>query len=143
MPEITRENTLDALQNGWATYADRFYALTTDAQAEFIKKQGYIRLADLMGHVTAWWEEGEKIIAGILADSGYRWEEYDIDAFNARSIERFHELDEPDVLNSFNLARISFVALVTDLPEEAFINKKVLIWLNAVIIEHLQEHDIS
>jgi hypothetical protein len=142
MPEITREQTLDALQNGWATYVSRFNKRPPDLQAEFLKKQGYVRLADLLGHVVAWWEEGEKIITGILMDPAYRWEEYDIDAFNARAIKRFSKLDEADVVNSFNLARISFVALVTNLPDEAFANKKILSWLHADVIEHLQDHDI-
>lgn len=143
MPEVTREQTLDALQNGWATYVSRFRALTPEAQAQFLEKQGYVRFADLLGHVTAWWEEGEKIITGILSDPGYRWDEYDIDAFNARAIERFSSLDEDDVTNSFNLARISFTALVADLSDESYFNKKIAIWLNALVIEHLHEHTLQ
>jgi hypothetical protein len=142
LAEVTREQTLDALQKGWTTYVSRFHALTADAQARFLEKQGYSRFADMLAHVIAWWEEGEKVIAGILSDPGYRWEEYDIDAFNARAVERFSSLDEPDVVNSFNIARVSFTALVADLPEEAFGNKKILGWLNADVIEHLQDHDI-
>lgn len=143
MAEITREQTLDALQNGWATYVDRFHALTAEAQARFLEKQGYARFADMLAHVIAWWDEGEKVITGILADPEYRWEEYDIDAFNAQAVRRFSGLEEADVANSFDLARISFTALVVDLPEDAFGNKKILGWLNADVIEHLQDHDIS
>lgn len=142
MPEVAREQTLDALQNGWTTYVDRFHTLDRDAQNEFLKKQGYARFADMLAHVVAWWEEGEKVITGILADPEYRWEEYDIDAFNAQAVRRFGGLDEADVVNSFDLARLSFTALVVDLPEEAFDNKKILGWLNADVIEHLKDHDI-
>lgn len=143
MPEVTREQTLDALQNGWTTYVSRFHSLDPDAQNEFLQKQGYARFADVLAHVVAWWEEGEKVITGILADPEYRWEDYDIDAFNAQAVRRFDGLDEADVANSFDLARLSFTALVVDLPEEAFENKKILGWLNADVIEHLQDHDIS
>jgi Protein of unknown function (DUF1706) len=142
MAEVTREQTLDALQNGWATYIDRFHALPTEAQEEFLQKQGYTRFADLLAHVTAWWEEGEMVINGLLKDAGYRWASYDVDAFNAQAVRRFSDHDEPAVANSFNLARISFVALVSSLPEDAFSNKKILSWLYADVVEHLQDHAI-
>ena len=143
MPEITREQTLDALQHGWDTYVRRFHQLPLEAQEEFLARQGFARFADLLGHVTAWWQEGEMVINGILKDPEYRWASYDVDAFNVQAVSRFSELDEPDVVNSFNLARISFVAMVNDLPDEAFTNKKIVSWLYADVIEHLQDHDIS
>jgi hypothetical protein len=143
MPEVTREQTLDALQNGWATYVRRYHALPPEEQAEFLQKQGFTRFADLLGHVTAWWQEGEMVINGILKDPGYRWASYEVDAFNAQAVRRFSDLDEQDVVNSFELARISFAALVLEMPEEAFENKKIAGWLHADVIEHLQDHDIS
>jgi hypothetical protein len=142
MAEVTREQTLDALQNGWATYVSRFHQLPLEAQEEFLSKQGFARFADLLGHVTAWWQEGEMVINGILKDPDYRWASYNVDAFNAQAVSRYSELEESDVVNSFNLARISFVAMVNDLPDEAFANKKILSWLHADVIEHLQDHDI-
>jgi hypothetical protein len=143
MPEVTREQTLDALQNGWATYVRRFNKLTPEEQKEFLARQGFARFADLLGHVTAWWQEGEMVINGILKDPEYRWASYEVDEFNAQAIRQFSALDEPDVVNSFELARISFVALVSELPEEAFANNKIKSWLYADVIEHLQDHDIS
>jgi hypothetical protein len=140
---VTREQTLAALQDGWATYVDRFHALTPEAQAQFLKKQGYTRFADLLGHVTAWWQEGEMVINGILKDPEYRWASYDVDAFNAQAVTRFSDIDEAVVVGSFELARISFAVLVSDLPEEAFANNKITSWLYADVIEHLQDHDIS
>ncbi len=143
MAEVTRKQTLDALQNGWATYVDRFHALPLEAQEEFLAKQGYARFADLLGHVTAWWQEGEMVINGILKDPEYRWASYEVDAFNAQAIRRFSDLDEQDVINSFELARLSFAALVHELPDEAFENKKIASWLYADVVEHLQDHDIA
>ena len=143
MAEITREETLEALQNGWATYVSRFHKLSPDEQKEFLARQGFTRFASLLGHVTAWWQEGEMVINGILKDPGYRWASYDVDAFNAQAVRRFGDLDEPDVVNSFELARLSFAALVSELPEDAFTNKKIAGWLYADVIEHLRDHDIS
>jgi hypothetical protein len=142
MEEVTREQTLDTLQNGWATYVSRFHALDPDAQSEFLKKQGFARFADVLAHVTAWWEEGELVINGILKNPEYRWASYEVDVFNAQAIRRFSGLDETEIVGSFELARISFAVLASDLPEEAFTNKKIAGWLYADVIEHLQDHDI-
>jgi hypothetical protein len=143
MTEVTREQTLDSLQKGWTTYVSRFHALSPEAQTEFLTRQGFVRFADVLAHVTAWWEEGETVINGILKDPEYRWTSYEVDVFNAQAIRRFSDLDEQAVVNSFELARISFVALVSGLPEDAFTNKKIAGWLYADVIEHLQDHDIS
>jgi hypothetical protein len=143
MAEVTREQTLAALQDGWTTYVARFHALSPEAQTQFLKKQGYARFADVLAHVIAWWEEGEQVINGILSDPDYRWTSHDVDVFNARAVERFSSLDEAVIVGSFELARISFAVLVSSLPEEAFKNKKIASWLYADVIEHLQEHDVS
>lgn len=82
------------------------------------------------------------VINGLLKDPEYRWASYEVDVFNAQAIRRFSDLDEQDVINSFELARISFTALVSYLPEEAFKNKKITGWLDADVIEHLKDHDI-
>jgi hypothetical protein len=142
MAEVTREQTLDALQNGWAMYVSRFHALDPDAQNEFLKKQGFARFADVLAHVTAWWEQGELVINGLLADPDYRWTTQDVDIFNALAVKRFGDFDESVVVGSFELARISFAVLVSNLPEEAFTNKKIAGWLYADVIEHLQDHAI-
>jgi hypothetical protein len=142
MEKVNREQTLDSLQNGWATYVSRYRKLTPEEQDQFLARQGFARFADLLGHITAWWQEGEMVINGILKDPEYRWASYEVDAFNAQAVRRFSDLDEQDVVNSFNLARISFVVLVSDLPDEAFENKKIVSWLYADVVEHLQDHDI-
>jgi hypothetical protein len=142
LEKVTREQTLAALQEGWAAYVNRFHALSPKAQTEFLKKQGFSRFADMLAHVTAWWEEGEQVINGILGDPDYRWTTHDVDTFNARAVERFSGLDEVVVVSSYELARISFAVLVSSLPEGAFTNKKITSWLYADVIEHLQDHDI-
>ena len=143
MADVTREQTIGALQNGWATYVSRYLKLTPEEQEQFLARQGFARFADLLGHVTAWWQEGEMVINGILKDPEYKWASYEVDAFNAQAVRRFGDLDEQDVINSFELARISFTALVHELPDDAFENKKIASWLYADVVEHLQDHDIA
>jgi hypothetical protein len=142
MAEITREQVLSALQNGWATYVSRFHKLSPAAQAAFLEKQGYTRFADLLAHVVAWWEEGEQVIKSILADPGFKGSGQEVDAFNARAVEKVRGLDEETVARSFEQMRTTWVDLVAGLPEGAFKNKQIADWLHADVVEHLSDHDI-
>ncbi len=142
MAEITREQVLSALQNGWATYISRFHKLSPAEQVAFLEKQGYARFADLLAHVVAWWEEGEQVIKSILADPGFKWSGQEVDAFNARAVVKVRDLDEETIVRSFERMRTAWVGLVAGLPAGAFKNKHIANWLHADVVEHLAEHDI-
>ena len=68
MTTITRKDILNVLQRDWATYVQRFHTLSPVAQSDFLVKQGYARLADLLSHIIAWWEVGYYTIDKYLAD---------------------------------------------------------------------------
>jgi hypothetical protein len=140
--ELSREQILATLQNGWGTYVERFQRLSPEAQAAFLIEQGYARLADLLAHVIAWWEEGKRVIENLLDDPGFNLPEYDVDSFNAQAVERFHNLGEPAVIQSFEQMREAWLHLVTSLPDEAFQNQKIVDRLHIEVIGHLEEHPI-
>jgi len=54
MAIITRQQFLERLQDHWKNYAGRFQHLSPQAQAAFLKKQGYATLAGLLGHIAAY-----------------------------------------------------------------------------------------
>jgi hypothetical protein len=143
MTELTREQVVSALQDGWGNYVERFERLSPEAQAAFLARQGYARLADLLGHVIAWWEEGQPAISALLDDPNFNSPDYDVDAFNARAVERFRGLDEPAVIHMFEAARQAWLALVARLPDDALRNKRIAGRLHIEIIGHLGEHAIS
>jgi hypothetical protein len=142
MTELTREQIISALQDGWGTYVERFERLAPEAQAAFLAQQGYARLADLLGHVVAWWEEGQPAISALLDDPDFSSPDYDVDAFNARAVERFRGLDEATVIRMFEAARQAWLALVARLPDGALRNKRIAGRLHIEIIGHLAEHVI-
>jgi hypothetical protein len=142
MTELTREEIISALQDGWGTYVERFEHLSSEAQAACLARQGYARLADLLGHVIAWWEEGLQAIPALLDDPHFSSPDYDVDAFNARAVERFHGMDEPAVLHAFEAARQAWLALVVRLPDDALQNQKIAQRLHIELIGHLAEHAI-
>lgn len=142
MAKLTRELVLDALENGWGTYVERFHALSLAAQSAFLARQGYARLADLLAHVIAWWEEGQQAVERLLHDPTYCSPDHDVDAFNAQAVARFHDLDEAAVQQRFEGARVALLNLVTGLPDEAFQDKGIADRLHIEVIGHWGEHDL-
>ena len=143
MTELTRDQIVSALQDGWGTYVERFERLSPEAQAAFLARQGYACLADLLAHVVAWWEEGLQAVPALLDDSTFSSPDYDVDAFNARAVERFRNVDEPAVIQIFETARRAWLDLVACLPDDALRNKRIAGRLHIEVIGHLAEHAIS
>jgi hypothetical protein len=142
MANSIREQVLAALQNNWATYVERFHSLSREAQTAFLAKQGYGRLADLLAHVVAWWEEGRQAVENLVNDPGFASQDYDVDDFNARAVAGVGDMDESAVIASFEAMRQRMVQLVIHLPESAFENKRIAERLQIEVIGHLGEHTL-
>jgi hypothetical protein len=137
---ISREQVLDALQNDWATYVERFHRLSPETQSAFLAQQGYARLADLLAHFVAWWEQGLPAVEKYLVDPSFKPADQDVDTFNARAVARFQSMDESTVIQTFERMCQAWVDLVTRLPEQAFQNEKIAFQLHIELIGHLAEH---
>lgn len=142
MAEFTLRDVMQVLEEGWGEYIKQFNALSLEAQAAFLEKDGFASFHDLLGHVIGWWEEGLWIITGILDDPSFTWQERDVDAFNQELIEKFQSWREEDLLLHYENVREALLNLVADLPENALTNKDIREWLEADVIEHLEEHKI-
>jgi hypothetical protein len=139
---ITREQLLEALHTDWGTFVERFQRLSPDAQAAYLQQQGYVRLADLLAHVSAWWREGLQAIPAMLNNPDYVSPEHDVDAFNAQAVESFHDLDEIAVMAIFEDLRQQWRELVDGLPDEAFQSDQIGHRLHIELIGHFEEHAI-
>lgn len=140
MAELTREQALDILRNDWATYVQRIQRFSPEERAEFLIRQGYDCLTDLLAHILAWWEEAQCVIKNLCDDSDFAPPDYDVDAFNAQAIERFHHESELVILEAFERARGGWVSFIENLPTSAFQNKKIAHRLYLELIFHMQEH---
>lgn len=140
---LTLQELLDNLRKDWKTYPERFKLLAPEDQAAFLKSQGYDNFHDLLAHILGWWQEAVKIVNSILDNMESPRKKYDIDAFNAAAIEHFKSWKEADLLIHFENVRHSLITLVADLPESGLHNSRINGWLNACLVEHFQEHDIS
>jgi hypothetical protein len=143
MEIIARQNVLSVLTKDWGNYVSKFQSLSPEAQAAFLKKQGYQRLADLLAHIVAWWEVGLRVIENIRSDPDARQPEIDVDIFNAKVVEKVRNATDGEVIQSFEKMRRKFVDCVTNLSEDDFQNEKIVNQIKMELINHLEDHWIQ
>jgi intracellular sulfur oxidation DsrE/DsrF family protein len=143
METITRQAVLELLDGDWAQYVVRFQRLPSATQTEFLQQQGYQRLADLLGHIVAWWEVGLQNIQAYRRDPAATQPEVDVDSFNAQAVEQVREVSDAEEMRLFEAARRKFVECVRSLSEADFKDERVLNQLRWELVNHLEEHRIE
>jgi len=139
---LSRFLTMDLLQNEWAEYIADFNALDEEKKGEFLSKQGFETFHDLLAHIVGWWEEGARIITGILSTPGLAWESREVDEFNAELTKKYASWSDDDMLRHFDSVRRAMIDLTADLPEDAFMNEDIEGWLRDDVVEHYDEHPL-
>jgi len=139
---LSRFLVLDLLENDWATYIEDFQRLTPEKQTEFLSKQGFENFHDLLAHIIGWWEEGARIINGILDSPSFTWKDRDVDSFNAELTQRYAAWSDDDLYKHYDVVRRALIDLVERLPEDAFLNKDIEGWLSDDVVEHYDEHPV-
>ena len=140
---LSRFLVVDMLENEWAAYIDNFNRLPAEKKTEFLAKQGFQSFRDLVAHVVGWWEEGARIISGILDNPAFTWETHDTDAFNAELTKKYSTWSDEDLFKHYETVRLALIDLTNDLPEDAFANKDIAGWLRDDVVDHYDEHPLS
>ena len=140
---ITREQILASLHADWGTFVEHFQRLSPEAQAAYLQQQGYARFADLLAHVSAWWQEGLAALPAMLNNPAYTSPDHDVDRFNAQAVDRLHDLSESAIIAIFSDLRQQWIDLVNGLPAEAFHNERINWRLHIEIIGHFDEHRLA
>lgn len=139
---LSRFQTLSVLENEWAEYVENFNKLDLEKQKEFLSKQGFGSFHDLLAHIVGWWEEGARIISGILASPGFTWTDPDTDPFNLALTKKYAAWSDNDLLTHYETVRLALIELVETLPDDAFFNREIEGWLAADVVEHYDEHPV-
>ena len=139
---LSRFLVVDMLENDWATYVADFERLDEEKQREFLSKQGFERFHDLVAHVVGWWEEGARIITGILDSPAFAWESLDVDAYNRELVQKYTTWSDDDLFRHYESVRLAMLDLAADLPDDAFSNDDIEGWLRDDVVEHYDEHPI-
>jgi hypothetical protein len=139
---LSRFLAVDMLENEWATYIADFNRLDEEKQKEFLAKQGFMSFHDLLAHVIGWWEEGARIIAGIMDSPSFTWESHDVDAFNLELTQKFSMWSDDDLFKHYDTVRHALIDLIAELPDDALMNSDIEGWLKDDVVEHYDEHPI-
>jgi hypothetical protein len=139
---LSRFIVLDMLKNDWATYIDDFHRLEREKQQEFLSKQGFGNFHDLLAHIIGWWEEGARIINGILHSPAFTWQDPDVDTFNLELTQKFSTWSDDDLFQHYESLLLALIDLVERLPEDAFLNKDIEGWLADDVVRHYDEHEV-
>jgi len=139
---LSRFLVLDMLENNWANYIEDFQRLDEAKKSEFLAKQDFVSFHDLVAHIIGWWEEGARIILGIMDSPSFTWESQDVDAFNSELTKKFSTWSNADLFKHFDAVRLALIELTADLPEDAFRNNDIEGWLRDDVVVHYDEHPI-
>jgi len=131
---ITKQRTLDYINNEWGTYVKRFNNLSKDEQTKRVKEMGYEQFRDMLAHILAWWGEGMEIILAIAENRAYEHKKYDFDVFNAEAIAKYKAMDEAVFLDQFEKTRQKMEADLKSMDDAAFENRRVKTWIHGIII---------
>ena len=143
MDKRTRGEFVDRLDNSWQHLVERFDALSADEQAAYLAQQGYARLADLLAHVVAWWQDGAKEIGLMRADPEHPLRGYEVDEFNAAAVERVSGVSPEAMVEAFKTQQRAMVDLVKGLSEEELNQHNINMRLYYEIIQHWAEHELN
>ena len=139
---LSRFLVMDLLKNEWAEYIEGFNSLSDEKKKEFLSKQGFESFHDLLAHIIGWWEEGARIISGILEKPGFTWESHDVDAFNLELTKKYSTWSDDELYQHYEMVRTVMFELVSSLPEDAFRNADIEGWLKDDVVAHYDEHSI-
>jgi len=143
MEKITREQFLDCLQTLWLPYPGLFNGLPALEQEAFLKKQGYARLGDLLAHIIAWWQDGERFVEALRINPGLPLPEFDVDAFNAQAVAKFGGFSDSELIQAYKMQRRAMVSLVEGLSGAELDIDKINKRLYYEIISHWTEHELN
>lgn len=137
---VSRFLAMDLLENEWAEYVGNFQRLPEEKQQDFLSAQGFDSFHDLLAHIIGWWEEGARVITGIMDSPSFTWTSRNVDQFNRELIQKYASWSQEDLLKHYEIVRLALIDLVDDLPEDAFFNRDIEGWLADDVVEHYDEH---
>ncbi len=139
---LSRFLAADLLENEWATYLQDFQRLDDEKRREFLSKQGFENFHDLVAHIIGWWEEGARVISGILDSPAFSWQPPDTDAFNRELIRKYAAWSDDDLFRHYEAVRQGMLELIADLPDDAFFNDDIEGWLKDDVVGHYDDHAV-
>jgi hypothetical protein len=138
-----KQRILKLLKEEWGTYIERFDRLPPDEKIRRVKEQGFESLRDLLAHILAWWEEGQRVVLALAEGREMPHKAYNDDAFNAEAVKQYKPWNEAEFFAHFETTRRNMESSLGSMPDAAFENRRIASWLYANFIEHAREHIVA
>lgn len=136
---FTRQDLLSALDKGWKHYLPRLALLTEVELARYAREQGFERIEDVLAHIFAWWERTMERTNRLLSGQAVP-PANDMDEFNAGVVKRYQSWSSPAIEEHFAAALMDFEQFLKDVPEAAFTNERIHLWLRIDVFDHYEDH---
>lgn len=143
MDDFSIEAVVKCLKKQWGTYVDRYNKLSAAEQQQYLSRQGYRRLGDLLAHVAAWWQRGMQLIMIYQHDSSFQTPDVDVDDFNAEAVASVRFLSDAEVISHYEAVRRQMLELVKGLTEVDLQSGMIKRQLSMDVVSHYQEHLIK
>ena len=143
MEIIPRQQILDCLLNNWQPYLSRVFSLTPQSKIKFLDKQGYPTVSGLLGHIVAWWREGEQYIIMAKKDPSLPLPHYNVDEFNAQAVIKYGDMEELEITREYQFQLQAMVNLVDNLSDDEIKKENINTRLFYDIVSHWDEHRIA
>lgn len=140
MDNFSKSEVIKCLKKQWGTYVERINALSKEEQQQYLERQGYARLGDLLAHVAAWWQRGMQLILIYQRDSNFHPPDVNVDAFNTEAVASVRNLSDAEVIAHFEGRRLQMLELVKQLDEVDLQSEKIKRQLDMDVLGHYQEH---
>lgn len=140
MKDFSKDEVIKCLKTQWGSFVEHYYKLSAAEQQQYLGRQGYARLGDLLAHVAAWWYRGMQLIAVYQREPGFQPPSVDVDAFNAEAVASVKNLSDAEVISHFESRRLQMLELVKSLTEVDLQSERLKTQLAIEVIVHYQEH---
>ncbi len=135
MPPPTPQEMVSQMKDSYETFLSACRALSQE-QAMKPDMCGEWNVKAVVDHLTGWQVQSLPIIKALLASDKTAFD-YDIDAFNRRSVMDREDLTWEDSLNAFESSFRAFEEGLDDIPVSRFWTEDALkSWLKAMIHEY-------
>jgi len=138
-PHLRRQDLLAALEQGWKHYLSEVNVLSEEEEARYAQEQGFSRLQDVLAHIFGWWDLSMRRSFQVLSGHAVPIED-DMDALNAEMVAHAQQWTREAVEATFTTTLIAFEHFLMNLPEAAFENEHIQLWLRIDAIDHYEDH---
>jgi hypothetical protein len=144
--QFSRQQLLDALEQGWKQYLSRLAALPKEEQVQFAQRQGFPRVQDVLAHIIGWWELSMRRTVRVLTGPPVIQPEDDVlfpesmDEFNAETITHYYHWTSAAVEEKFVATLVVLEQFLLNLPEMALEDERIQRWMRSEAMDHYQDH---